>query len=108
MVDVGVGDDYMYNHILSQQYLGFNNGDLNCVNGSINIHTLSQLNYSSSLKDMDGGVKYGDVSGGNIYINSHTLYEYNCLILLADLNNCDDIEINDHLNNGDLSCVICF
>ena len=40
-----------------------NNGDVSCVNGSINSHTILQCNGSSSFNDMDENIENGDLSG---------------------------------------------
>ena len=39
-------------------------------------------------------------------MNIHTLYQYNGLKPLINFNNRDDIEMNDYLKNGDMSCII--
>ena len=44
------------------------------------------------------------MSGGNGSMNIQTLYQYNGLRPLTNSNNCNDIEINAHLKNGDVSC----
>ena len=84
--------------------MGLNNGDVGCGNGCINSHALSQCNDSSYFKYMDGDVEDGDVSSGHGSMNSHTIYWYNGFISFTNLNICDDIEINNKLNNGDVSC----
>ena len=72
----------------------------------LNIHTLSQLEYSSTFKNIYGDVDKGDVSSGYRYMNSHTDLEQNYLEFLMKDNDRIDTYINDTLKNGDVSSVI--
>ena len=90
-------------HIISQQYWGFNQGDVGCGKTFINIHTLSQCNESIYFRDMDGVFENGDVSGVNAHTNIHTLYQQSGLISLINSNSSEGIEMNDELMNGDMS-----
>ena len=93
-------------HTLYQQDCNLNNRDVSCVNGFINIHTISQCNGSSYFNKMDGGVENVDVSGGHGSVNSHNFYQHNGLISLINYNNSDDMDMNDDLKNGNVGCGI--
>ena len=57
----------------------YNNDDVSSVCGFINSHTLSQCEYSSHFKDMDGDVENFDVSCGYGSMNRHTDLQHNGL-----------------------------
>ena len=71
------GNGYIKILTIYKRYQDSNNGDVSSGNGFINRHTISQCNYSSNFKYMDGDIENGDVSGGHGYMNSHTIYKNN-------------------------------
>ena len=76
----------MNNHILYQQYCDSNNGDEISEKDYINSHNISQCDYSSTFKEMDGDAEKGVVSSGYGSMNIHTVYQLNCLKSLMNLN----------------------
>ena len=79
MVDVSGGNIFMKIHLSSQHDQDFNNCDVSCGNGFINIHTIYQCNDPNKFHDMGGGVLIGDMGDGRCSMNNHTLYQKNGL-----------------------------
>ena len=71
-----------------------------------NSHTLSQHEYSSTFKNIDGDVDKGDVSSGCGSMNTHTYLQLNDLESLMKDNYRIDSYTNDTLQNGDTSSGI--
>ena len=72
-VDLQIGDvsgvnGSMNSYTIYKQDWYFNNGDLSCIIGFINMHTLSQCNESSYFKDMYEDVENGDINGGKLVL----------------------------------------
>ena len=71
-----------------------------------NSHTLYQLEYSITFKNIGGGVYKGYVSIGYGSMNSHTDLQRNYLESLMKDDNRVDTDMNDNLHNGDVSSII--
>ena len=106
--DASGGIVSMNRHSHFQQDWDLDSSEVSCVNGFINIYTLSQCNKSSSFNEMGWDVENGDVSGEHSYINSHTLSQHNGFRSLINSNNSDYIEMNGYLKNCNVSCGIVF
>ena len=52
---------------------------------------------------MDGDVEKGNVSSGYNYTNIHTVYHQIVLKSFMDYNGRDDMDMDDNLQNGDVS-----
>ena len=62
----------MKNHTLSQQDFDFYNGNVSSAYEVLNSHTISQCEYSSTFKEIDGDAENVDVSSGYGSMNRNT------------------------------------
>ena len=105
MGDISSVDCSMNNHNLSLQYCDYNNGDV--ISGNLfNTNPLSQCNYSSTFKEMGGYVLKGDVSSVYGFMNIYISYQLNGLKSFIEYNHMHDMEMNDNIQNGDVSSGI--